>query len=73
MATLHPHTLVSAARVPAARDDARIRRLCVLAIVAAVLLGAYVGGLAWVTHQVEAGVDRSLQQLPTIVRDQPQA
>jgi hypothetical protein len=66
MATLHPHALV-----PAAREDARVRRWCVLAIAAALLLGAYAGGLAWVTHQVEAGVDRSLQPLPTLVHDQP--
>lgn len=69
MATLHPHALQSRARD---RDeDARIRRWCVLAIAAAVLLAAYVGGVAWVTHQVEAGVDRSLQPLPALLREQP--
>lgn len=66
MATLHPHALT-----PATDHDARVRRWCVLAIAAAVLLAAYVGTLAWVTQQVEAGVDRSLQPLPTIVQDKP--
>lgn len=68
MATLHPHALS-----PAAHQDARIRRWCVLAIAAAVLLAAYAGGIAWVTQQVEAGVDRSLQPLPALVRDKPAA
>ena len=75
MATLHPHALQSSAKSPALRGidaDARVRRLCVLAIAAAVLLAAYAGGVAWVTHQVEIGVDRSLQPLPALVRDQPQ-
>ena len=75
MATLHPHALQSAAKAPATRgieDDARVRRLCVLSIAAAVLLAAYAGGVAWVTHQVEVGVDRSLQPLPALVRDQTQ-
>jgi hypothetical protein len=67
MATLNPHLLTASAT----RDDARIRRWCMLAIAAALLLGLYAGGLAWVTHQVEAGVDRSLQPLPELVRDQP--
>lgn len=72
MATLHPHALQSAAKASASRGidaDARVRRLCLLAIAAAVLLAAYAGGLAWVTKQVEIGVDRSLQPLPAIVRD----
>ena len=86
MATLHPHALQqhaiqqhalrSSAKAPATRGvdgDARVRRLCVLAIAAAVLLGAYAGGVAWVTHQVEVGVDRSLQPVPALVRDQPDA
>jgi hypothetical protein len=66
MATLHPHALTSAAR-----DDARIRRWCVLAIAGAILLAAYAGGIAWVAHQLEAGVDRSIQPLPALVRDRP--
>lgn len=66
MATMHPHALT-----PAAQHDARIRRWCVLAIAAAVLLAAYAGAVAWVTQQVEAGVERSLQPLPTLVRDKP--
>jgi len=69
MATLDPHSLTRHL-VPVA-DDARIRRWCVLAIAAALLLGAYAGGVAWVTQQVEAGVDRSLQPLPAIVTDRP--
>lgn len=67
MATLHPHALQSRDR----DEDARIRRWCVLAIAAAVLLAAYAGGLAWVMHQVEAGVDRSLQPLPALLHEQP--
>jgi len=68
MATLPPHALP-----PASREDARIRRWCVLAIAAALLLAAYAGGIAWVTHQLEAGVDRSIQPLPTVIRDRPDA
>jgi hypothetical protein len=73
MATLHPHALQSRAQAPSQGidADARVRRLCLLAIAAAVLLAAYAGGVAWVTHQVEVGVDRSLQPLPAVVRDQP--
>lgn len=76
MATLHPHALQSRAKAPATHGidaDARARRLCLLAIAAAVLLAAYAGGVAWVTHQVEVGVDRSLQPLPAVGRDQPQS
>ena len=76
MATLHPHALHSSAKAPTTRGvdgDARVRRVCVLALAAAVLLGAYAGGVAWVTHQVEVGVDRSLQPVPALVRDQPGA
>jgi hypothetical protein len=69
MATLHPHLL----NASNARDDARIRRWCVLAIAAAILLAAYAGGVAWVTRHVEAGVDRSLQPISGIVRDGPGA
>jgi hypothetical protein len=68
MATLNPHLLSTTA---ASREDARIRRWCVLALAAALLLAAYAGAVAWVTHQVEAGVDRSLQPLPALSRDQP--
>lgn len=80
MATLHPDALQSPARQTPAKAsathgsdaDARARRLCMLAIAAAVLLAAYAGGVAWVTRQVEVGVDRSLQPLPAIVRDRSQ-
>jgi hypothetical protein len=71
MATLHPHAL--RIRTAGRIDEARIRRWCMLAIVAAVLLAAYAGGLAWATRTVEAGVDRSLQPLPELVREQPSA
>lgn len=75
MATLHPHRLLPGALAGVPRDvaDARMRRWCVLAIAAAILLAAYAGGVAWVAHQLEASVDRSLQPLPTVVRDRPQA
>ena len=69
MATLRPHALTRSAR----DDDARIRRWCVLAIAAAILLAAYAGGIAWVSHQLEAGVDRSIQPLPALVRDREPA
>ena len=76
MATLHPHALQARALHEQApddttRDDARVRRLCVIAIAVAVLLAAYAGGVAWVTRLAEAGVDRSLQPLPALVRDHP--
>ena len=75
MATLHPHALRSPAATPTGRSDAdaRVRRWCVLAIAAMMLLTAYAGGMTWVTHQLEASVDRSLQPLPALVHDQPQA
>lgn len=80
MATLHPHTLhrhalqssANASATGGIEADARVRRLCVLAIAGALLLAAYAGGVAWVTHQVEVGVDRSLQPVQALVRDQPQ-
>lgn len=83
MATLHPHALQqhalqrqalqsAAADARGIAADARARRLCLLAIAAAVLLAAYAGGVAWVTRQVEVSVDRSLQPLPAIVRDRSQ-
>lgn len=55
----------------AAHYDARTRRLWVLSIVVALLLGTYAGALAWVARQVEDGVDRSLQPIPVVIRDQP--
>lgn len=51
---------------------ARLRRLCWIAIASAVLLGAYVGTLAWATRTVEAGVVRSIQPLPALIQDQPE-
>jgi hypothetical protein len=66
MAT-HPHAIGQAL----ALRDAHVRRLCWLAIAAAVLLGGYAGTLAWVTRAVEAGVQRSIQPLPVLMRDRP--
>lgn len=51
--------------------DARLRKLCCIAIVCAVLLGAYVATLAWATRTVEAGVVRSIQPLPALIQDRP--
>lgn len=51
--------------------EARLRRWCLLAILGAMLLGVYVGTLSWVTRQVEAGVERSIQPLPVLMRDLP--
>lgn len=51
--------------------EARLRRWCLLAILGAMLLGVYVGTLAWATRQVEAGVERSIQPLPALIRDRP--
>lgn len=73
MATLHPHRLQPIATLPRDVADARLRRWCLLAIAAAVLLAAFAGGMAWVAQQVGASVDRSLQPLPEMVRDRPQA
>lgn len=73
MATLHPHALQTPPSPARDGADARMRRWCMVAIAAAVLLAAYAGGIAWVAHQLEAGVDRSLQPLPALVHDQPQA
>jgi hypothetical protein len=55
----------------AATREARLRRWCLLAILGAMLLGVYVGTLSWVTRQVEAGVERSIQPLPVLIRDLP--
>lgn len=55
----------------AAIREARLRRWCLLAILGAMLLGVYVGTLSWVTRQVEAGVERSIQPLPVVMPDRP--
>ena len=52
--------------------DARLRKLCWMAIALAVLLGTYAGTLAWATRTVEAGVERSIQPLPVMLQDQPE-
>ena len=51
--------------------NARFRKLCWIAIASALLLGAYVGTLAWATRTVEAGVARSIQPLPALIQDRP--
>lgn len=51
--------------------EARIRRLSWLAIVAAILLGAYVAGVNWAARTVEAGVQASIQPLQAVTRDRP--
>lgn len=51
--------------------DARMRKLCWIAIVVALLLGAYAATLSWATRTVEAGVERSLQPVPAVMRDRP--
>jgi len=51
--------------------DARMRKLCWIAITIALLLGAYVATLAWATRTVEAGVARSIQPLPALIQDRP--
>lgn len=56
---------------PASITEARLRRWCLLAILGALLLGVYVGALAWATRTVEAGVARSIQPLPALIRDRP--
>ncbi len=53
-------------------DDVRLRKLCWLAIACAVLLGVYVGALAWATRTVVAGVERSIQPLPVMLQDKPE-
>jgi hypothetical protein len=53
-------------------DDARLRKLCWIAITCAVLLGAYAATLAWATRTVEAGVARSIQPLPALIQDRPE-
>jgi len=70
MATPHPRTLPAAALREGAAAAAH-RRWCMLAIALALLLGLYAGGVAWLTQQVEAGVNRSLQPLPALARDRP--
>jgi hypothetical protein len=71
MAT-HPDTLRDPAH-PAlhAAHDARVRRLWWFALMGALLAGLYIGALAWVTQEVEAGVERSIQPLPLMLRDRP--
>ena len=51
--------------------EARIRRWCWMALSAALLLVAYIAVLSWATTEVEAGVVRSIQPLPVLMRDSP--
>lgn len=71
MAT-HPH-LLRDRDAPRLRDlrDARARRWCWIALACAIGLALYVGALAWATRELEAGVARSIQPLPALVRDNP--
>lgn len=66
---LNPHALNDHALGDAAARNAKQRRWCWLALVVAILLGAYAGTLAWVTKRVEAGVERSIQPLPVVMQD----
>ena len=66
MAT-RPHPLEAS---PA--GQARLRRLCWIAIAISLLLGAYVAALSWATRTVEEGVVRSIQPLPALIQDQPE-
>ena len=71
MAT-HPDTLHPSAH-PRLRAslDARSRRWCWLALAGAMLLALYVGSLSWAARELEAGVEASIQPLPTMLRDNP--
>ncbi len=68
---LHPHALHDHPLDDPAGRGAKQRRWCWVALVVAILLGAYAGTLAWVTKRVEAGVERSIQPLPVMVQDRP--
>lgn len=52
-----------------ARRAARRRRGWRRLLAFALVLGLYAGALAWLTRQVEAGVERSLQPLPVLLHD----
>jgi len=71
MAT-HPETFRPAAhpRLHALRD-ARVRRWCWGALAAALALGIYVGSLSWAARELGAEVERSIQPLPVVLRDNP--
>lgn len=71
MAT-HPHLLRNqdAPRLHALRD-ARARRWCWIALACAIGLALYAGSLAWAARELEAGVQRSIQPLPVLMRDNP--
>ena len=71
MAT-HPHPLDAPAD-PRFRDlhELRVRRWCWMALAAAVLAALYMGALAWATQEIGAGVARSIQPLPAVMRDNP--
>jgi len=51
--------------------DARAKRWCWLALAGAMLLALYVGSLSWAARELEAGVAKSIQPLPTMLRDNP--
>ncbi len=54
-----------------ALHDARARRWCWIALALAVGLALYIGALAWAARELEAGVERSIQPLPALMRDNP--
>ena len=51
--------------------DARVRRWCWFALAGALGLALYVGSLSWAARELEAGVERSIQPLPVMLRDNP--
>jgi hypothetical protein len=67
----HPHAFRPRTLETDAARDAKHRRWWWLSLVVAIVLGVYVGALAWVTQRVEAGVERSIQPLPAAMQDHP--
>ena len=70
MAT-HPHVLHDQPHPLRTARETRVRRLCWLALAGALLAGLYIGALSWATQEIEAGVARSIQPLPVVIRDRP--
>jgi hypothetical protein len=67
----HPHAFRPRTLETDVARDAKHRRWWWLSLVVAIVLGVYVGALAWVTQRVEAGVERSIQPLPAAMQDHP--
>ena len=70
MAT-RPHPLRTHRVHDGAPLDARARRLGWLALAGAMLLGLYVGSLAWAARELGASVASSIQPLSATLRDNP--